>query len=447
VLILLYGLAGLGAGALSAAGQDAPDRQRRRSPVVEVFEKCRDSVVNISTTRVFRHRSLDPLDLFEEIFDFRRPGPIERRVESVGSGVIIHERGYIVTNAHVIAQTSDVQITFADGATAPAQVVAIDAEHDLAVLCVRVGRPLPAIRLGRSNDLMVGETVVAIGNPLGLQHTVTAGIISALGRELIFSPRLTYRNLIQTDAAINPGNSGGPLLNVNAELIGINTAIRGDAQNVGFAIPVDQLWQLLPQMLDIERRERVRFGLRVGGADNVVTAVRADSPAQKAGLKPGDRVVRFNGQPLANAIDYYVHLLNHKPGDVVRLTLERSGRRVEVEVPLQEIPLPDGAALARARLGVQLVEIPARLRRLHPFLKDAGLLVDSVISRGPAARAGIRAGDVILGVDGCVVSSLTAVGLVLEGVRPGEEMLVDGLRLDEDPAFRWRVVLRAGGEP
>ncbi len=444
----LCGLAMLGAGALPAAGQEASERQRRRSLVVEVFEKCRDSVVNVSTTRVFRHRSLDPLDLFEEIFDFRRPGPVERRVESVGSGVIIHERGYIVTNAHVIAQTSDVQIIFADGATAPAQVVAIDAQHDLAVLRVRVDRPLPAIRMGRSNDLMVGETVVAIGNPLGLQHTVTAGIISALGRELNFSPRLTYRNLIQTDAAINPGNSGGPLLNVNAELIGINTAIRGDAQNVGFAIPVDQLWELLPQMLDIERRERVRFGLRVGGTDNEVTAVRPGSPAQKAGLKPGDRVVRFNGQPLANAIDYYVHLLNHKPGDVIRLTLERGGgRRVEVEVPLQEIPLPDGAALARARLGVQLVEVPARLRHLHPFLKDAGLLVDSVVSRGPAARAGIRAGDVILGVDGCVVSSLTAVGLVLEGVRPGEEMLVDGLRLDEDPAFRWRVVLRAGGEP
>jgi serine protease Do len=445
-LTLLGTIAALAAGTPAAPAQDSPARERRRSPVVEVFEKCRDSVVNVSTTRVLRQRSLDPADLLEEIFDFRRPRSIERRVESVGSGVIIHERGYIVTNAHVIAQTSDVQITFAGGGTAPAQVIAVDPEHDLAVLRVRVGQqPLPAIRLGRSDDLMVGETVVAIGNPLGLQHTVTAGIISALGRELSFSPRLTYRDLIQTDAAINPGNSGGPLLNVNAELIGINTAIRGDAQNVGFAIPVDQLWELLPQLLDIERKERVRFGLRVGGAKNEVTAVRPDSPAQKAGLKPGDRVVRFNGQPLTNAIDYYVHLLSRKPGEVIRLSVERDGRTIEANVPLQEIPLPDGAALARARLGLQLVEIPAQLRRLHPYIEDAGLLVDSVATRGPAARAGIRAGDVIEALNGHAVSSLTAAGLVLEAVEPGAQVLVQGLRLEADPPFRWRVPLTAAG--
>jgi serine protease Do len=397
------------------------DRARRRSPIVQVFEECRDAVVNISTTRVVRHP-------FDDMFNFGRPS--ESR--SVGSGVVVHPRGFIVTNAHVVRQASDVRITFADGQTLPATIVAVDPDNDLAVMLIRTERPLRAIRLGRSDDLMVGETVIAIGNPLGLQNTVTAGIISALGRELDFGSRAAYRGLIQTDAAINPGNSGGPLLNINGELVGINTAIRGDAQNVGFAIAVDKLWEILPHLLDIERRERVRFGLDVSGSNSEIVAVRPNSPAAAGGLRPGDRVVRFNGEDLRDGIDYYVHLLSQKPGDVVRLTVSRGDQLVTREIRLQEIPPPDGAKLARELLGVELVEFPESVRRRYDLPPNLGPLVERVAPKGPAAQAGIQPGDVLLRIDRITVGTLGQVGLALESLSPGAAVVADILRVRDD---------------
>jgi serine protease Do len=426
-----------------AAAQDAADLQRRRSPVVEVFQQCRDAVVNISTARVVRVRSLGARDVFDDIFDFRRPTTTQRRVTSVGSGVVIHRDGYVVTNAHVVAQTSDIVVTFANGTAAAAQVVAADPAHDLAVLRVQTREPLSAITLGQSDDLMVGETVVAIGNPLGLGHSVTTGIVSALGRELRYSDSLVYSDLIQTDAAINPGNSGGPLLNVLGRMIGITTAIRGDAQNVGFAIPVDRLWELLPNLLDIEKRQRVRLGLRVVGKEARVETVRGGSPAAAAGLRPGDRLLRLEDQPLADAIDFYVRLAERRPGQRLKLGVERGGKPVNVEIALQEVPIPDGSALAARLFGIRLSELPADLRRRYELPDYINILVDSVQPNSPADRAGIREGDVILRLNRIAVTTLEEVGLSLEGVQPADDVLVDGLRWRADPAFVWSVPLRA----
>ncbi|MGD8451572.1 MAG: trypsin-like peptidase domain-containing protein [Phycisphaerae bacterium] len=418
------------------------DPDRRRSPVVEVFEKSRDAVVNISTTRVIRMRSLGRHSPFDDPFDFALPRTRDQRVQSVGSGAIVHESGYIVTNAHVVAQASDVRVTFADGRTKTADIVAVDPEHDLAVLKLDGDRPLPALKLGRSSDIMVGETVVAIGNPLGLQHTVTAGIVSALHRDLEFNRDTTYRNLIQTDASINPGNSGGPLLNVNAELIGINTAIRGDAQNIGFAIPVDALWELLPAMLDVERHARVRFGLQVAGKDARVVAVRPDSPAAAADLKPGDRIARFDGDTVRDGIDYYVHLLAKNPGAEVKLTVHRGDQDVTATVPLQAIPLPDGQKLARQLIGVELGPIPARLRRHYDLPAHMGLIVEDVEANSPADDAGLQPGDVILRLDRVTAASLDDVGLTLEQTTPPDRVLLEGVRLQADPPFVWTVSVR-----
>lgn len=433
----------------SAAPGQSADRERRRTPVVDVFEKCRDAVVNIATTRVIRMRSLVPGSPLDEIFEF---GPLrapDRRVESVGSGVLVHASGYIVTNAHVISQASDVQVTFADKQTLSAEVIAVDPEHDLAVLKVTAPQPLPFLKIGRSDDVMIGESVIAIGNPLGLQHTVTAGIVSALDRELNFRSDVTYRGLIQTDAPINPGNSGGPLLNVNGELIGINTAIRGDAQNIGFAIPSDRLWELLPVLLDVERRKRVSFGLGVSGTDARIASIRKGSPAAEADLAVGDRIVRFNGEPLQNGIDYYVHLLGQAPDTKVELQVERGQRVLKVTVPLVAIPLPDGAELARRLLGLELAEIPEELRRKYDLPPYARLLVEAVERGSPADRARIRARDLIIRLDRVPVRALTDVGLVLEKAQAGETIFVEGLRIDTDWPFLWSVMLEArrGGGP
>lgn len=430
------------AAVVSAA--DDPALERRRTPIVQVFEQCKDAVVNISTTRTIKMRSLGrgPLDDF---FDFGPPQLRDRQVQSVGSGVVVHESGYIVTNAHVVAQASDVKIIFADKQKLPAGIVAVDPEHDLAVLKVNAPKPLAYLKLGRSNDLMVGETVAAIGNPLGLQHTVTAGIVSALDRDLQFSEDVVYRGLIQTDAPINPGNSGGPLLNINGELIGINSAIRGDAQNIGFAIPVDRIWELLPSLLDVERRQRVRFGLRVGGKDAEVLAVREDSPAAKAGLKQGDRIIQFNDHTLRDGIDYYVHLLAQQPESTVRLSVRRDSKTHELSVPLESIPLPDGRKLAQQRLGLELAELTPELRRKYDLPESVGLIVESVDRGGPADRVGIIATDLILRLDRVPVADLKDVGLALEQMRGGERGQVEGVRLRADPPFSWTATLRVRG--
>ena len=419
-----------------------PERDRRRSPVVEVFEKSRDAVVNINTTRIVRMRSLRSRSLWDDIFDFGPSRLQQRKVHNIGSGVVLHESGYIVTNAHVISQASDVRVSFADGHTEPAEILEVDGDHDLAILKIKTNRPLTSLKLGRSGDIMVGETVVAIGNPLGLQHTVTAGIVSALGRDLIFSNDVAYRGLIQTDASINPGNSGGPLLNTNGELIGINTAIRGDAQNIGFAIPVDRLWELLPGMLDIERRRRVRFGLRVDGPHAEISAVRPDSPAAKTNLQPGDRILRFNGRPIRNGIDYYVHLLERQAGDKITLTVQRDDTTVTAEVPLQAIPLPDGRQLAWRLLGIELETIPERIRRRYDLPSHIGLVVARVAPGSPADQAGVRATDLILRLGGMTTATIQDVGLALERLEPAARIVTDGYRLSTDPMFFWTVSIR-----
>lgn len=404
----------------SVALADPPERDRRRTIIVDVVDTCRDAVVNISTTKLVQVRYQD--SLFNEFFGL--PGGMaQRNVTSVGSGAVIHETGYIVTNAHVVAQASDIRVTFADGSTLPARKVQVDPSVDLAVVKVDAPRPLHAIKLGRSSDIMIGETVIAIGNPLGLGHTVTTGIISALNRDLEVRGSLAYQGLLQTDAAINPGNSGGPLINVNNQLIGINTAIRGDAQNVGFAIPVDRLWEMVPALLDVDQAERVRFGLKVAGPNAEILDVEADSPAQKAGLQRGDRILRVDDHPVRDGIDFYARLRSEKPGSQVRLLLQRDKQDVSAAVPLEVIPLPDGNKLAADLLGVQFEELSPEARQRLDF-EGAGVLVLGVERSSPAARGDIRRGDVLLVVNGKPVTNTQDVGLALEQTAPGGRMQV-----------------------
>jgi serine protease Do len=203
------------------------------------------------------------------------------------------------------------------------------------------------------------------------------------------------------------------------------------------------VWELLPVMLDIERRQRVRFGLRVAGPEAKVVAIRDASPAARSGLKPGDRVTRVDGQRIGNAIDFYVQMLKHKPGDEVRIDYTRDqGDREEATVPLEVIPPPDGSALAKRLLGMDLDEFPPAIRRRYDLPDDVGLLVSDVRPRGPADRAGIMPGDLIVRVDRIPVPTLDDVGLALEGVDRGQRLIIEGIRVRADPPYRWIVQLR-----
>jgi serine protease Do len=419
-----------------ATAQLTPSESARRTPVVEVFERSRDCVVNISATRIIeRTMRLSP---FEEFFDL--PGFPNRtrkfKSTSIGSGFIIHRDGYVVTNAHVVGQAADQKVIFADGTEYEAKRVAVDEQHDLAILKIQSDRTFAAAPLGRSHDVMIGETVIAIGNPLGYQHTVTTGIVSALNRELATRKDVEYKDLIQTDTSINRGNSGGPLLNVLGEVIGINTAIRADAQNIGFAIPIDSLRKMLPEMLSIEQNRRLKTGLRLDWRDSPLV-VESRGPAAAAGIEPGDVLLRIDGETVHQNIDYFIHMLQFDGPTTVTLELLRGEERRTARLELQRIPIPDGGRLLRDKFGLS-VEVLTEEEAEQLNLKG-GLLITGVERGSPADRAGIHRGQVLVQIKRHFPTDLEEVGLLLEHVRRGEEVYV---RIYE---FRRRMINELAG--
>ena len=264
-----------------------PASDSRRTAVVEAVEKVQQCVVSISSEKKAASHSRWPFSAEEN----QRP-----RVSGMGSGVLIDGRGYILTNHHVVDKVQGIVVQLSDGTTYPARVLQFDAVMDLAILKVDADHPLPAIEIGTSSDLMVGETVITIGNAFGYENTVSVGIVSALHRDVTLSDDQVYRNLIQTDACINPGNSGGPLINIDGELIGINVAVRAGAQGIGFALPIDEVKRVAAEMLSTRRLASTWHGLvaseqRQGTKRRVVviSEVQPGSPAEAAGLQAGRR--------------------------------------------------------------------------------------------------------------------------------------------------------------
>jgi len=428
---LASGAAAALAGSVPAAGQTT-SKAIRVTPVVRAYRAASGAVVNISTERLVSTGAMllgwqdDPFEPFTTKLFRKVP------VISLGSGFVIHPSGYIVTNAHVVRRAEKINVVFADKSQHSADVVAENADHDLAVLKIAPpkGKTFPHLHCGRSDDLMIGETVIAIGNPMGYQNTCTTGVISALGRKLEFRGGQTYRDLIQTDAPINPGNSGGPLLNIAGELIGINTAIRADAQGIGFAIPVDALVADLPRLLDFERRNRVIVGLAVeqkrtkDAAELIVARVADKGPAARAGCKVGDRIVALNGKPVGRLSDYQIAMFGAKAGAKVRLRCRRNGKTVNLTVTVKPRPKPDAAALAKRLFGMELANLTAEQARQLRLPVKAGLLVVAVEAKGPASRLGIRRHDVIFQLGRWHVANLDDAGAILEDVAPGEAVRI-----------------------
>src|SRR5213596_391627 len=324
-----------------AAAPGAESDPARRSLVVEAVEKASPAVVNVSTEQIVEQRRSPfpfPQDpFFEEFFrDFVDPRPRRFKTTSLGSGVIVAADGTIMTNVHVIERASRIHVMLNDQREFDATLVGADADADIAVLRVKAGGDLPHIPFGTSADLMIGETVIAIGNPFGLSHTVTTGVVSAVGRSLRDEER-TYTDFIQTDASINPGNSGGPLLDIKGELIGINTAIYGKAQGIGFALPVDRARRVMKDLVSYGEVRRPWVGIVVqeltpelaqhfGTRRGVVVAeIEPGSPAAGADLARGDVITRVDGRDVRSRDDFEQRVEDRAEDSKLVVTRRREG--------------------------------------------------------------------------------------------------------------------------
>lgn len=384
----------------------ATDPFLRRTPTVVAVQKVGPAVVNITTERIVQRQTMQPMGdpFFDQFFrDFFEPG-IPRKMKSLGSGVVIDADRHVLTNDHVIARADVIHVSLADGRRFDAKLVGADPNNDLAVLRLETKQKVPWIPPGTSSDLMVGEPVIAIGNPFGLSNTVTTGVLSAVNRSLRTNGR-TFRGFLQTDASINPGNSGGPLLNADGQLIGINTAIYSGAEGIGFAIPIDVAKRVVRELIAHGEVTPVWLGLDVQDLDSrlasvmqlpadvqggaLVARVRPHSPAERAGVKRGDVVTEVDGSPVKSAGDYYDVLAHSTEGQELHLGLYGGGKQRRVSVRAQAIP-----AQAVGELGEQLLGLRLRIR------PQGGAVVEAVRPGSQAARIGIHKGDLVLGIDG-----------------------------------------------
>jgi len=411
-----------------AAARGAESDPERRSLVVQAVEKASPAVVNVSTEQIVEQRGSPfpfPQDpFFEEFFrDFVDPRPRRFKTTSLGSGVIVAADGTIMTNVHVIERASRVHVMLNDQREFDATLVGADADADIAVLRVKAGGDLPHIPFGTSADLMIGETVIAIGNPFGLSHTVTTGVVSAVGRSLRDEER-TYTDFIQTDASINPGNSGGPLLDIKGELIGINTAIYGKAQGIGFAIPVDRAQRVMKDLVSYGEVRHAWVGLVVqnltpdlaqhfGVRRGVVVAqVEPKSPAEAAGIARGDAVTKVDGREVASREEFEQRIEDHAEGDRLTLTLRREGRDEDVRLAAATFPTARADELAWQLLGLQAAGA------------EDGLVVSRVRPGSPAARIGVQRGDRLLGLGGTPLRSVAELRRKMIELRSARSVLL-----------------------
>jgi S1-C subfamily serine protease len=408
-------------GALAAAPVDDASSDAARDPVVLAVQKVLPAVVNISTERIVEREFNDPFeDLFRQFFSQPRRSQAQG-IQSLGSGVIVDEDGWIITNWHVVQRATKINVILADGSHYDAQYVSGDDKNDLALLRIQPKKPLPAVEIASESQTMLGETVVAIGDPFGFDHTVTKGVISAKDRS--WPPENPqFEDVLQTDAAINPGNSGGPLINTRGQLVGINMAILSQAQGIGFAIPSRRVANLLEAWFTPEKRARLRLGVRFGRENGriVVTDVQANSPAAQAGVQKKDKVVACDGQEITDVLLLERRLIHKKAGDEVKFDVERGGIAKSLAVKLTALPVLSARDLMFKKFGVQVQPLTRDLAQKLGIPFTQGLLVADVQPGSPGEIAQFQRGLVITQVAGEAVASMDRVAEQLEDVKTGD---------------------------
>lgn len=404
----------------------------RETPVVKAVRKVSPAVVNISSEQQVRQRS-NPFshygnnpffdNFFRDFFD-RGFEPNYKRT-SLGSGVIIDgKRGYVLTNAHVIANAGSVKVIFKDEREYQAQIVGADPDSDLAVLRITTKESIPAIEMGNSDDLMIGETVIAIGNPFGFSNTVTTGVISALNRSFRTEDRV-FHDFIQIDASINPGNSGGPLLNIKGELVGINTAIYARAQGIGFAIPISKARRIITDLIRHGEVIQSWVGLTVqdldaalsqylnlpkpdkaSGKGVVVKEVEPSSPASTAGIQAGDILLSLADRPLTSIADYQTVLNGIAAGDSAEVQVSRKGKQMTLSLKTAVFPEDRAPGLALKLLGIRVEKPSARKRPGRQQAFSVGVAISEVLPSSYLARIGVKPGDIIHQLDEIEIDSV-----------------------------------------
>jgi len=431
VLPLLTGA--VGATSASSAG----DPFLRRTATVRAVERVGPSVVNITTERRVKARSpFQPFAgtpgfdrFFRDFFEPRRPS----QRSNLGSGVVIDREGHVLTNEHVVAAADSIRVTLADGREFEAALVGADPNNDLAVLALIDATNVPWTAPGTSDDLMVGEPVIAIGNPFGLSNSVTTGVLSALDRS-IRSDKRVFHGFLQTDASINPGNSGGPLLNATGDLVGVNTAIYQGAEGIGFAIPIDVAERIVRELITHGSLAPVWLGLDLQDLDDrvaelmnlpdmiagaLVNRVRAESPAALAGVERGDVVTAVDGHDVRSAREYYEMLERSTTGQTLAVTVQRGAKATTLEAQAETFPETLVTDLGSRLLGVQLEQATG-----------AGFQVSGVREGAGSARIGVEVGDVFLAINGRPLADAAALrGAVLElRGRPHAQVVVQRAR-------------------
>jgi len=421
-LFLLFAL--LTFGWTAAAAAQPPD-------FVSLAEQLKPAVVNIGTAKTVKPKA--PIypgpqgpggDMFEEFFErfFRNAPQSPHKQRSLGSGFIISQDGYILTNDHVVDGADEIKVKLSDGREYTGEIRGLDPKLDLALIKIDAGEDLPVARLGDSEEIKVGEWVMAIGNPFGLEQTVTVGIVSAKGRVIGAGP---YDDFIQTDASINPGNSGGPLFNMQGEVIGINTAIVAQGQGIGFAIPVNMAKQIIPQLRDEGRVTRGWLGVTVQALNKelaesfdldtthgaLVNEVIEDSPADKAGLKRGDIIVEYDGKQVDELNDLPRLVAATPVDETVKVKVFRDGKERTINVKIGR--LDDGEVALAAddeetggALGLTVANVTPELVERYSLESDQGILITKIDPEGPAAEANLRVGDLVVEADGKEVGSV-----------------------------------------